>query len=320
MLRPILRSITSAGASFAAPFAAPVAAPVSALVVALAATLAMAATAHAERIVAMAPLSTLGAEDTSAGTRKLTAQLEAAVAALPGTRVVRAAQVADAIRKARKPQLRACEGDAGCLAELASLVGAQIVISGEVGGLGDSRVVYLAATENGKELRSTTLAVSARDDGGADGGAAGAVVRLLDPDGYRGTLRFALDVTGATIYVNGAKITPSPRGEVSLPVGAQAVRVTHPHYHDFVRFIDVEFGKTTDVAVGMQQYPIIEHDVAGKPINRDRVEYIEPPLWRRWYVVGPAAVGLAILTAVVVGYAVHDFPDADCRKVGGGSC
>ncbi|HEU4729540.1 MAG TPA: PEGA domain-containing protein [Kofleriaceae bacterium] len=285
------------------------------------ALIATAATAHAERVIAMAPLSTLGAEDTSAGTRKLTAQIEAAIAALPGTRVVRAAQVVDAIKKARKPQLRACEGDPGCLTELASLVGAQIVISGEVGGLGDSRVVYLAATENGKELRSTTLEVSARNESAsAGGGPSGAVVRLLDPDSYRGTLRFVLDVTGATIYVNGSKVTPSPRGEISLAVGPQAIRVTHPQYHDFVRFIDVEFGKTTDVVVGMQQYPIIEHDVQGKPINRDRVEYSEPPLWRRWYVVGPAAVGLAVLTAVVVGYAVHDFPGGDCRKVGGGSC
>jgi hypothetical protein len=274
--------------------------------------------ARAERVVAIAPLSTLGAEDTSAGARKLTGEIEAAVAALPGTRVVRAQQVSDAIKRAKKPQLRACEGDAACLAELAGLVGAQIVISGEVGGLGESRVVYLAATENGKELRSTTLAVGgARDDGG---GPSGAAVRLLDPDSYRGTLRFAIDVAGATVYVNGSKAQLSPRGELALPVGTHAVRVTHPEYHDFVRFIDAEFGKTTDVAVDLQQYPILRHDVLGKPINRDRIEYIDPPVWRRWYVVGPAAVGLAILTGVVVGHAVHDFPAGDCRKLGGGRC
>src|SRR5262245_57758819 len=283
-----------------------------------AALLAAPAAARAERVVAIAPLSTLGAEDTSAGTRKLTGEIEAAVAALPGTRVVRAQQVSDAIRRARKPQLRACEGDAACLAELAGLVGAQIVISGEVGGLGESRVVYLAATENGKELRSTTLAIGgARDDGG---GPSGAAVRLLDPDSYRGTLHLAIDVTGASIFVNGSKVQPSPRGELALPVGAQAVRVTHPEYHDFVRFIDVEFGKTTEVAVGMQQYPIVRHDLQGKPIQRDRVEYVDPPVWRRWYVVGPAAVGLAILTGVVVGYASHNYPSGECRRVGGAPC
>ena len=242
-------------------------------------------------------------------------EIEAAVTALPATRLVRAAQVTDAIKKAKKPQLRVCEGDAGCLAELQALVGAQIVISGEVGGLGESKVVYLAASENGKELRSTTLAVGGKGDGPT-----GAAIRLLDPDGYRGTLDLAIDVTGATIYVNGTKLTPSATGEVVLPVGAQAIRVTHPEYHDFVRFIDVEFDKTTSVAVDMQQYPITRKDLAGKPINRDKIVLIEPPRWRRWYVVGPAAVGLAIVTAVVVSYAAHNFPDGDCRMVGGSRC
>ena len=274
----------------------------------------LAAPVHADRIVAIAPLSTLGAEDTSPGTRKLLGEIEAAVAALPAIKVVRAAQVTDAIKKAKKPQLRVCEGDAGCLAELQTLVGAQVVISGEVGGLGESKVVYLAATDSGKELRSTTLAVGGKGDGPT-----GAAIRLLDPDSYRGTLELAIDVTGATVYVNGTKVAPAA-GKLTLPVGTQAIRVTHPEYHDFVRFIEVEFGKTTPVAVDMQQYPIARRDVLGRPINRDRVDYIDPPPWRRWYVVGPAAVGLAIVTAVIVAYAVHDFPAGECRKVGGGSC
>ncbi|HEV7559162.1 MAG TPA: hypothetical protein VGO00_26995, partial [Kofleriaceae bacterium] len=125
--------------------------------------------ASADRIVAVAPLSTLGAEDTSASTKKALGQIEAALAALPGTKVVTTAQVADAIKKAKKPQLKACEGDPGCLAEVGKLVGAQIVIAGEVGGLGEAKVVYLGATEvaTAKELRSTTLSIAkegAKDD------------------------------------------------------------------------------------------------------------------------------------------------------------
>lgn len=275
--------------------------------------------AYADRVVAVAPLSTLGTEDTSAATKKLTAAIEQAIAAMPGTKVVTGQQVSDAIKKAKKPQLRLCERDTACLAELGKLVGATIVIDGEVGGLGESQVVYLGATDvaTGKELRSTTLQVGAKDDGGGPNGAA---VRLLDPDRYRGTLHFVIDVSGATVYVNGAKVSLSKNSDLPLPVGTQAVRVTHPEYRDFVKFIDVTYGKTTDVAVGMTQYPIIQHDLQGKPISTDRITYIDPPWYRRPVAVGIGAGVLLIATAIIVGNLVHDFPSGECRKVGGEKC
>lgn len=269
----------------------------------------------APRVVAIAPLSTLGAEDTSALAKKLTAQLEAAVKAL-GDKVIAAAQVSAAIQRARKPHLRACEGDAGCLAELGKLVGAEIVIAGQVGGLGEARVVYLGATDvaAGTELRSTTLAAS---DATA---ASGAVTQLLEPAKYVGKLKLAIDAKNATVYVNGARVAVGATGEVVLPVGTQAVRITHPEYHDFVRFLEVRFGATTAVDVPMTQYPIVRRDVLGNPLNTDRVIEREPPLWRRWYVVGPAAVGVLLVTAIVVGAAVHDVNDAPCTPIDGGAC
>jgi hypothetical protein len=276
--------------------------------------------ARADRVVAIAPLSTLGAEDKSPATKKLAVQIEQAVAAIPGTKVVAATAVSDAIGKARKPQLRACEGDAACVAEIGKLVGAQIVITGEVGGLGASQVVYLGATDVGtaKELRSTTLAMGTDDTAG---GATGAAVRLLDPDRYRGVVHFTIDAPNATVFVNGTKQPLSGQGTVSLPVGTQAIRVTHPEYHDFVKFVDVGYGRTTEVPVGMTQYPIVEQSVKGRPTNRDRVEYIEPPLWRRWYVVGPAAAVLAIAAGAIAYKVAHHFPDSDhCRMVGGADC
>jgi hypothetical protein len=269
--------------------------------------------AYAERVVALAPFSTLGAEDRSAGTKKLLGQIEQAIEALPGTKVVSAAQVSDAIAKAKKPQLKACEGDEGCLAEVGKLVGANVVVTGEVGGLGESRVVYLGATDVGsaKELRSTTLAVGAKDS------PASAAVRLLDPDRYRGTVHFTIDAPGATVYVNGAKVTLS-NGDVALPVGTQAIRVTHPQYRDFVRFVEVTYGDKTEVPVSHKSYGTIEHDIEGKPRNLDTVIYTDPPLWRRWYVTGPVVVVLAVAAGVI--FANH-LPDADSHcTVGDGAC
>jgi hypothetical protein len=279
-----------------------------------------AAYAQTPRVVALAPLSTLGTEDTSASSRKITQQLEAAFAALPNTKVITAAQVAQAIAKAKKSQLKACDREAACLAELGKLVGATYVIDGEIGGLNESKVVYLGATDvaSAKELRSTTLQVGAKADTG--GGAGGAAVRLLEPDRYRGTIRFIVDVKGATVYVNGSKAALSPKGELGMGVGTQAVRVTHPEYRDFVRFVDVPYASTVDVPVNMTQYARIDHDIQGKPVNTDQVVYIDPPWWRRPYVYGPAAVLLAVGVGVLVGAIVHDFPDGECRKVGGAAC
>ncbi len=273
--------------------------------------------AQADRVVALAPLSTLGAEDKSAATKQLTQSIEQALGSLQGTKVVGAAQVAAAADKAKKPQLKTCEDDSTCLTELGQRVGANVVVTGEVGGLGESKVVYLGATDvsTGKVLRSTTLAVGGKSVDQA--GPMGAAVRLLDPDKYRGTVHLAIDVSGATVYVNGSKVALSGKGELTLPVGTQAIRVTHPEYHDFVRFVDVPFNKTADVQVPLQQYPIIEKNVKGLPTSRDKVEYIDPPVWRRWYVAGPVIAALAVTAGIL---ARQHLSCDKCTVVGGGSC
>lgn len=275
------------------------------------------APAFAERVVALAPLTAVGAEDTSASTKKIVAQLEGAIAALPNTKVIGAAAVGDAVKRSNKPALRACELDPACLAEVAKLVGATVVIAGEVVGIGDAKVIYLNASEPGKETKSTTLTLGGKDDGG---GPQGAIIRLLEPDKFRGTLHFTIDAPGSTVYVNGSKASLDAKSNLSLGVGTQAVRVTHPEYQDYVRFVDVGYGQQTEVAVNMKQYPIVRRDLQGKPINKDSITYVDPPWYRRWYTVAGGAVVLGVLSAVVVGYIVHDLPGDNCRKVGGEAC
>jgi hypothetical protein len=281
----------------------------------------LAGVASADRVVAVLPLSTLGAEDTSASTKKTVAELESALAALPGTKVVKTADVVAAIKKANKPALKACEGEPACIAEIGKLVNATIVVGGEVGGLGASTVIYLSATDvaSGKELRSTTYTVGKS--------AQSAVIQLLDPDQYKGTMHFTIDVTGAKVQIDGEYKTLSATGDITMPVGTHAVRVTHPQYHDFAKFVEVDYGKPTNVDVGLQAYPMIKHDIQGKPTNTDQIIYdIEPPLYRRWYVAGPAIIVLAVGAGILAGVIAHgDTPSCPaatctCRQVGGMPC
>jgi hypothetical protein len=128
-------------------------------------------------------------------------------------------------------------------------------------------------------------------------------------------------VSGATVLVNGTKVQLPANNELALPVGTHAVTVTHPQYHNFVKFVEVDYGKTTDVRVTLKQYPIVEHDIHAKAGPKDTIVYHDPPLWRRPYITGPAIAVIAIVAGIVAARLANDFPDYDnCRKVGADKC
>ncbi|MBP6839246.1 MAG: PEGA domain-containing protein [Kofleriaceae bacterium] len=255
--------------------------------------------AAAARVIALPPLTTLGDESSRAEIRKVAQDLEKAMAE-PGTRVIGPDAVSDAVKKAKKPLLRECGGELACLVELGQLVGATHVVAGEVGGLGAAQVVGLRLVDvgAGKDVRNTTLEVGTDRDGGARG----AVTRLLSPARYTGKLAVEVDASGASIYLSGTVLGKSPAAPIELPVGSHALRVTHPEYRDFVRFVDVTFGATTTVKVGLQQFPIVANQVNQKPRRNEIVTWVDPPWYRRWYVlVGAGVVVLGAATALAAG-------------------
>ena len=274
------------------------------------AALGLAATAHAQpappTTIAVAPMTMLGAEDTSAQARQFEQQIAKAITASgAATKVVTAAEVVEATRKAKKSTLRACDGDAACLSELGALLGVQVVVFGEVGGLGDVQVLSLGAVDvaSKKERKRVRVSLAQREEGGV----AGAVTRLFDPDKFVGQLQLAISVDGASIYVDGKRIGRSPTPMVRLSVGPHALRVTHPEHRDYVRFVDIGFGAATPVEVALEPYASIESSVEStdKPKPTGPVTYVDraPAWYRRWWAVaGFAAV--AVGAAVVVGASI----------------
>jgi hypothetical protein len=262
--------------------------------------------------IAIAPLSTLGAEDTSAAAKKLESDLARELTAASGAKVVFGTDVTDEIKKAKKPILRACDGDTACLTELGKLMGASHVVFGEVGGLGDVQVIYLVIVDvsTGKELRRTQVQMAAVAEGGVKGGA----MRLVDPDRFTGKLVVTTPVKDAVIYVDGRRVGKSPAPAVSLPVGAHALRVTHPEHRDFVRFVEIAFDKETPVAVELSPYASIDTELGatdpGAP--KPNVTYIDgkPKWYRQWWAI--AGFGAVALTgAVIIGVTTADGVDFD---------
>jgi hypothetical protein len=259
--------------------------------------------------VAVAPVTSLTEGTTS--TAALDQLIEAGVAAVPDRDVIAAQTVRQVLRKAKRRDLESCEGDAACLAELGKTVGAAVVVSGEASGFADGLVVYLKAVDvaRGEEIGTTTLVAPARPAAATPAStqaARAAAYRLLAPKDYAGTLVLRVDVAGATVFVDGQAVGTAPIAPLTLPVGTHALRVTHPTYRDFVRFVDIPFGERVELAADLSAYPVVADALRQDP------SALEPKRpWTRspWLLVG-AGVGVAAIAAVVV---IAFFPPAAQR-------
>jgi hypothetical protein len=255
--------------------------------------------------VAVVPLRESAA---GAATARLEAALAEALPLLPG---VTAANLTNGkFTSPRKTEGRLESQPSARALALGRELGAQRAVSVEATPLGDGLVIYLQALDvpSGRSLGSTTFALqggATRAPGDRDAARA-ALTRALDPARYVGRLDVKLDVQGAEVQVDGRLV---PSGVVELSVGTHALRVTHPAYHDFLRFLDVGFDQTLPVAVNMAAYPLAEGEMTesqrrGLPVNSRKL-----PWYRRWYSVVGAGIVLTGVTIGVVWLArpgVHD--------------
>lgn len=264
---------------------------------------ALSSASFAQRAIALAPLATMGNEDTSSSARVTTAELERAISSLPGSKLITSAQLSAALKRAKRPALASCDDELSCVAEAGQAIGAQVVVTGQSGGLGEARVIYLRAVDTAarKELGSTTWTAGPGDS------AAAAIARLLNPSGYTGKLSLTVRAEGAavpaTVYVNGKLLGSSTVGSFNLAVGTQALRVTNPEYRDFVRFVEIPYATTTAVDVELSPLPVVQRDVSGRLVVRGPVE--PSPWYRSWWAIAGGATALAVIAGVVA-YSMQD--------------
>ncbi len=151
----------------------------------------------------------------------------------------------------------------------------------------------------GRAIGSTTVSL-----GGGAAHAAGdrevmraALMRILDPGRYTGRLQVHLDVQGAVVQIDGR---PTSTEVIELPVGTHALRVTHPAYHDFLRFVDIEFDKTLALDVNMAAYPLAEGEMTERQRRGQPIAHRVLPWWRTWWALTLAGVALTGVSVGVV--------------------
>jgi hypothetical protein len=277
-----------------------------------------AAPAAPARRVVVAPLT--GLSDGGPDLGPVQTLVGTGLAGVPGVTIIPDKEMRAALRKAKRKDLESCEGNDACLAELGKLVGAQVVVAGDVGELSGGLVAYLMAVDvaTGKELGSTT-AVLDGDAAAKQKEARAAAFRLLAPAAYVGKLALSVDVPGAVIYLDGKQLGKSPAAPVAASVGTHALRVTHEEYRDFVRFIDVRFDATTKLDVNLKQFPVVSDQMVEREHLPGQPSGPERP--RPWYRKGWAIAGFGgvLLVATVVTVAVlASGVDADREVTVGG--
>lgn len=250
------------------------------------------------------PLGSIGMSGGRAAA--ITGRLVKQLAAVPGVKLAPMKAVRRFLRSRDGALLAACEGDLSCLYKLGNALGAPLLVTGDLSGLGKGYVLFLRLVDPKRKRVVRKLSVV---NGGRRGQEARvlreAVFRLLAPDRFVGRLAVSVDVAGAEVFLNGKPLGKSPLGEVRVQAGTHALRVTHPSYHDFVRFVRVGFDKTTRVAVSLKQFPIISEELRSKRRARavaparpgQEIRYRPLPWYRRWWFV--TSVGVAVLAATI---------------------
>jgi hypothetical protein len=281
---------------------------IAALVLALAPAGASAkkAPTTASKSVVLAPVSSLSASKPKALVA-IEKTIEQGLASIPKLKVVTARSAVQMANTAKKPELRSCEGEPVCLAQLGTLAGTQYVVYAEVGGLGESQVIYLKLIDvaQGKEIRSTLIEVSSNSDTKTASNAA--ATRLLVPEKYVGSLVVKAKVKGAIVYVDGQKRGTTPAKAISGSVGSHAIRITHPEHRDYVRFVDLQFGKQTEIKVELKMLPGVSKRLALEGViggggggGNVNTAAGETPWYLRWYSIGGGLTLIGVSSAIIL--------------------
>src|SRR5688572_17841747 len=160
------------------------------------------------------------------------------------------------IDKARSSssRLRNCGGEDKCLAALGKKLGVDIVVTGNVAGLGDSYVLNIKAVDVASEKQFPKRIATPPLRGSPDElieAVRVAAYDLLAPQQLLGGVMVLSDLVGAKVTLDGKQVgmTPLPAPLKNLSLGKHRMTVVKQGYLPFDEEIEVRFQKTTRVVV-----------------------------------------------------------------------
>jgi hypothetical protein len=107
-----------------------------------------------------------------------------------------------------------------------------------------------------------------------------------------------VDVPHAEVLVDGKPMV-APGTTLELPVGTHALRVTHPAYRDFLRFVEIDFDRTVPIEVALSAYPLAEGEMTER-LRKQNVAKPHVPWWRSWWALSLAGVAITGITTGAV--------------------
>ncbi len=179
-----------------------------------------------------------------------------------------------------------CGSTPPCLLEVAAAFGLDSVITGNLTGLGDDRVIDLRhlSAVNGKELGRQSVQASGNERELIIK-IRGAAVQLLAPERYIGTVAFDVKQTGVRVVVDGQLVgtTPLPRGELDLRVGRHAIEASGEGLVPFSEMVDVRYGELRSVTIDLPPNTVF--------VGGDTPYYAR---WWTWAIAGAGATSLGL--------------------------
>jgi hypothetical protein len=195
-------------------------------------------------------LKALGIEAETAS--RINAVLRSEIGRVPGCRLVPAEKVTSVVSK--HEDLSGCPGEVECLSQMGMLTGADLVVSGVLGTLGDvfSLDIKLVDVASKQEIRRVAQTWSGEEKFLIEV-MRQVATRLLKPEAYSGRLELNVSVPGVEIFIDGDPAGRTPlEAPLRLSPGRHALKLVCSGFKDYQRFVEVPFNRTVPLFVEMK--------------------------------------------------------------------